>query len=484
MSISIALIVGFLLILLSAAMLWAWGLRQRLRWQERENDTKRRNKELARRMVDADRAAAESKDQVQAVEAKLAEAVRANLKKNDFVAQLSHEIRNPLAGVLGMTDQVLETNLTVDQREALTTARECAASLMSLLNDVLDLSRMDAERLELARVRFSLRDSLDRSLRAFKAETQAKGLALQWNVATDVTDARLGDPERLRQVLVNLVGNAVKFTESGAVRVTVERDQDDVGGQRLVFVVADTGIGIPASRQQVIFEPFLQANVETTRQYGGSGLGLAICARLVGLMGGRIAVESEPGKGSTFLFDAHLELADAVPSDDLVAMSRMLRTPEGLGSVPENEESLIEQALSGQSLSAPSLAEKKLHVLVVEDNAVNQKVARRLLEKRGHRVSLAMSGTEALAKMRTEEFDVVLMDVQMPDMDGVTTTTLLREEESRTGARRHPVIALTGSALDEDRRRCLEAGMDGFLTKPVDATQLTGTVESAAAANA
>ncbi len=277
-------------------------------------------------------------------------------------------------------------------------------------------------------------------------------------MAGDVPDQMVGDPDRLRQVLLNLVGNAIKFTHQGGVTITVRHQPGQDNSSLVFFAVSDTGIGIPKDKQQLIFESFRQADGSTTRKYGGTGLGLAICSRLVQLMGGAIRVESESGQGSTFHFTARF------------------------GAVPVSEASHaagLRALLS--AVSAPALgSQASLSILLAEDNLVNQRLATRVLEKRGHRVAVTTTGREALDRLETEEFDLILMDVQMPDMDGLQTTALIRQHEELSGGHT-PVVALTAHTMKGDRERCLAAGMDEYITKPVDAFKLIQVVESTAA---
>jgi CheY-like chemotaxis protein len=361
-------------------------------------------------------------------------------------------------GILGMTDLVLGTPLAAEQRDYLETARFSAESLLTILNDILDFSKIEAGRMDLHPIEFSLRQCVEQTGKMFAVAVEARNLKFAIQVATGVPDRLIGDPDRLRQVLLNLVGNAVKFTEHGMVSVTVEQEVADVRGLLLRFAVRDDGIGIPADKQEMIFEAFRQADGSTTRKFGGTGLGLAICSRLVGLMGGSIRVESELGRGSTFHFTARFGVgAETAGSTD--GLRNML-------------------AAVSQPLPAP---ESSLRILLAEDNVVNQRLASRLLEKRGHLVTVATTGREALDLLERESFDLVLMDVQMPDMDGLETTAIIRQREQPSG-RRTPIVALTAYTMKGDRERCLAAGMDNYITKPIDGAQLLEVVESIAAA--
>jgi len=370
------------------------------------------------------------------------EAARA---KAEFVANVSHEVRTPMTAILGMTDLALETELTAEQREYLRAVRTAADELLALLEDLLDFSALDACRLAVQRVPFSLRESAGESVRTHEPRAREKDLALTCEIAPSVPDAVVGDPRRLRQVIEKLIDNAIKFTSQGgvAVRVDAEVAADEV---LLHCSVADTGIGIPREQQETIFEPFVQGDGSASRRYGGTGLGLAIASDVVQLMGGHNWVESEAGRGSTFHFTARLAQEPLSPR------------------APDRRPAPLRGGTGG------------LHVLLAEDNAVNRKVAVRLLEKRGHTVVAVEDGRQALRALDGERFDIALMDVQMPEMDGFEATAAVRARERVEGGHL-PIVALTAYAMKGDRERCLEAGMDAYVAKPVNADELFATLE-------
>ncbi len=370
--------------------------------------------------------------------------------KSEFLANMSHEIRTPMNGIIGMASLALMSESPGEQRQCLEMVRGCGNSLLTLLNEILDLSKIEADRLELNLVPFSLRDLVRETVRMLAPVAGQNNLRLVCEIAEALPEAFIGDPARIRQILFNLVGNAIKFTPRGKVRVRValEGPGPDAGRAPVHISVSDTGIGIALNHLEVIFEPFRQADGTTTRRYGGTGLGLAICARLVQAMNGRIWAESEPGKGSTFHFVLDLALAGAPPE------------------IPPSDPALPEEPNPPRSL----------RILVAEDNLVNQRLMQRLLEKAGHSPIIAEDGMEALRLLETEPVNLVLMDVQMPHLDGLKTTARIRDRERTTGDH-VPVVALTAHAMSGDREKCLQAGMDAYISKPVRPEELLSTIQ-------
>lgn len=387
------------------------------------------------------------RQRTEALEEATSRALAASRAKSEFLANMSHELRTPMGGILGMIDLAMEGQITPAQREHLETAKGCAQNLLALLNDILDLSKIEAGRMLLEKAPFDPKEVARQCARSFALQSAEKGVELREHYDPSLPEQLVGDQLRVRQILTNLLSNAVKFTETGFVELTADYRPDAVSGGSIIFRVTDTGSGIPRDKLEAIFDEFTQADGSVSRRFGGTGLGLAITRRLVELHRGAISVTSEPGQGSTFTVDLRFEAA----------------LKPVTGSAPK----------AAVITSTTEATDRAAAILLCEDNTVNQRVMRAILEKQGHTVLIAGDGYSALKALEENPVDLVLMDVQMPEMDGITAAKLIRE---RPQWKTLPIVAITAHAMNGDRERCLQAGMTGYVSKPVTPKTLIDTV--------
>jgi signal transduction histidine kinase/ActR/RegA family two-component response regulator len=404
-----------------------------------------------------------------------ARAEEATQYKSLFLANMSHEIRTPMNGIVGMANLLKTTRLTKEQEDAVNIIVSSADSLLNIINEILDISRIESGKLQIEHVNFNLHEEVENVVKLMRMKAEEKKLSFSFNISPFVPEFVVGDPTRLKQVLINLTNNAIKFTHEGFVRLQLS-NIDRLGNRSVVrFEVSDSGIGVDKDELPHLFQPFTQSDVSFTRRYGGTGLGLAISKNLVELMGGTIGVESQKGVGSSFWFTIPFEIGEPIERKPSLISNEKTTTPESTTPPPTSEQKEEVKEPAHTKESQPT--EKPMHILLAEDNLVNQKVALMVIQKMGFTADVAPNGKVAVEKFSSNHYDLILMDIMMPEMDGLEATRMIREIEKQRGGKRTRIVALTANAMKDDKEKCFEAGLDDYISKPFKPADLERIVK-------